>query len=488
MPQSVPYGDAFLVQTPKLDEFSNRLYAEQKQRELNRQRENAALDEEFSKNLATIRDADIPDLTKSYSDWKMATQQMMKQKGGISPTQQMEVLRKKADMYKLINESKAEKENEKVLGKAIMADKTGIYDDKAHARLRAKLGLPLSQQADYTEIGDDGKPVSMDLRDDHTYLYKLGTTDFSKIQKLAEGSKRPLNQLPAEVDPNDPMKQIIKGYEGGNNPYDYYNTLLSGIAGQKANKDFVLKTNLDYTPEKVKSLEDAYNKLVADPKYQKIYGLSGSNQFPASAYNTDVGNAARIKAMEYALNNPPIEKVTRVTNQAKVMATRFNQQQFMEALRQNNRVALAGMRRNWQVLDQQAQNDILDGVVNDYVKNPTQIPEDILNSYKKTDDKGHKVDFESVKVSPDGTKVQMIVKDSKGNADPTFSAEASIADLKERTRKKIETAQTNTHVAVPAQSQSTYTNIQPGTHNGKKVTIGYKNGKWYDTKTGQEIK
>lgn len=33
-----------------------------------------------------------------------------------------------------------------------------------------------------------------------------------------------------------------------------------------------------------------------------------------------------------------------------------------------------------------------------------------------------------------------------------------------------------------------YSNVTQGTYNGKKVTIGQKNGKWYDIKTGQELK
>ena len=33
-----------------------------------------------------------------------------------------------------------------------------------------------------------------------------------------------------------------------------------------------------------------------------------------------------------------------------------------------------------------------------------------------------------------------------------------------------------------------YTNQQPATYNGKKITVGVKNGKWYNTQTGEEIK
>lgn len=38
------------------------------------------------------------------------------------------------------------------------------------------------------------------------------------------------------------------------------------------------------------------------------------------------------------------------------------------------------------------------------------------------------------------------------------------------------------------QAQGGYSDLQSGTYNGKKVTIGKKGDKWYNTKTGEEIK
>lgn len=90
-----PYGNDFLVDTPALDRLHQNLYLEQKNRELQRQREVAALDDEYSRNVSQIKDADVDDLTKAYSDYKQSTQQAMKQKGGTSPQQQLELLRKK---------------------------------------------------------------------------------------------------------------------------------------------------------------------------------------------------------------------------------------------------------------------------------------------------------------------------------------------------------------------------------------------------------
>lgn len=35
---------------------------------------------------------------------------------------------------------------------------------------------------------------------------------------------------------------------------------------------------------------------------------------------------------------------------------------------------------------------------------------------------------------------------------------------------------------------STYSNVQPATYNGKKITVGVRDGRWYNTATGEEIK
>ena len=79
-PFPIPTGEAFLVKTPYLDKIADRLYAEQKQRELTQQNEAKLLDTEFSKNVSKLRDADIPEYTKKYQDYKNAKINLLKGK------------------------------------------------------------------------------------------------------------------------------------------------------------------------------------------------------------------------------------------------------------------------------------------------------------------------------------------------------------------------------------------------------------------------
>jgi hypothetical protein len=107
-----PFGDIFYPNTSATDRLSQRLYIEQKQREARNEQMNAALDNEFSKNLSGIRDVDVPDLTRLYNDWKTANINSMKQRDGVNPEQQMDLLRKKAAVYSLLSRSKSVKEYE----------------------------------------------------------------------------------------------------------------------------------------------------------------------------------------------------------------------------------------------------------------------------------------------------------------------------------------------------------------------------------------
>lgn len=363
-----PYGNDFLVDTPALDRLHQNLYLEQKNRELQRQREVAALDDEYSRNVSQIKDADVDDLTKAYSDYKQSTQQAMKQKGGTSPQQQLELLRKKAAMYKLIQESKAEKENIALLGKAIRSDAKGIYDEKAAARLAARLKTPTSKYGTYAEIGADGKPVPVDLRDENGYLYKLGVSDFSKDFEAARGKDRDLTPDDKVADPKDPLNFVVKQYKGKNSPIEFYNTLLPRIAGSKEQKDFVLRTELEYPPEKAAALEARYKQLTSDPSYRKRYGLKDGDEIPLSSYDSPVARAVRLKAMEHAVNSPIIEKVEKIVpNKSALMDRTENFKKVMQAQGFENAKVIAAIRNSYSNMNYENRRAAVGGDVDAFI-------------------------------------------------------------------------------------------------------------------------
>src|SRR4051812_7401356 len=101
-----PSGDAFIISTPHIDQLANRVYQEEQQDKLYRRQQDKMLDDEFARNLSGIRDADISDLTKAYGDFKLAHIALQKKRHGATPQDQLDLLRKKAGVYDIINKSK----------------------------------------------------------------------------------------------------------------------------------------------------------------------------------------------------------------------------------------------------------------------------------------------------------------------------------------------------------------------------------------------
>jgi len=215
------------------------------------------------------------------------------------------------------------------------------------------------------------------------------------------------------------------------------------------------ENSYSFREEVKKEFSDPVKRVEMAKTFKQINGVD-----PASM--DDYAFAYKMQELQ-----PVVRKVKQIDNKEAVMDKAANialsRQKIMEAIKQGNRKELVGIRRAFQVADQVRQDEILDDVIVGYKENPNAIPEDIKDEFKKRNDKGHSVDFNEVKFSPDGTKVQFLYKDEKGNVMPEFSAEATVSDIKERTRKKIETAQTDV-TATPKTNPTT----------GKKETIAEK--------------
>lgn len=73
MPQNFPAtGNAYLFNTPKSDRVGDLLLQQQRQRDFEAQRQNQLLDAQFSRNASGMKDADIPELTQKWGDYKQS--------------------------------------------------------------------------------------------------------------------------------------------------------------------------------------------------------------------------------------------------------------------------------------------------------------------------------------------------------------------------------------------------------------------------------
>lgn len=322
-----PFGNSFLVDTPALDQLEQRLFAEQKQREAQRQRDITALDDEFSKNVTNIRDADVDDLTKAYQDYKAGTQALMKIKGGVSPQQQMEVLRKKADMYKLINESKAEREREEMMGKRY-STKPDDFNDDAAELLIAGRNLPVSKKRAYTT--KDGKIV--DLTNPENLLWQ-DKTNWQPILQKAGGTPTLRGKVVEKELPGGLETEQV-AYKAGNDPMEYYTSIVGAMNTPRAAQS--LASRYKFSPEEAQDIAIKYDALSKTPEFINAYG---EIKFPESANITEGTRTAKLLAMVNALNNPPSPIKKNVKSLAAVTADRQRFQIEQQARAQTNKQA-----------------------------------------------------------------------------------------------------------------------------------------------------
>lgn len=280
-----PYGNVFLVDTPALDQLSNRLYQEERQREMLRYQENKNLDEEFSRNLAGIRDADIGLLTQKYGDFKQAYTNSLKKKGGVSPQEQLELLRKKADVYDVINKSKSLKERHLGIGKKILNDPKRLFADDAQQRMIALNRIPIDQ---YNEDAEN------DL------MYKYSDPNFDKDLVAARGKLEPRELLVGQSK-RDPMSDEFEVYGNvGSSPNTFFDNLFKGKVAKNTARGFAGLVNNNYDDDQFNDLQTKYYAKINDPKFKAIYGEV--KPFPESAMKTELGRAAAIQTMEEYVN------------------------------------------------------------------------------------------------------------------------------------------------------------------------------------------
>lgn len=301
MQNGIASGNAFLVETPALDRLHNQLYQEERQRDAERRQEMTSLDKLVSNEVGKMRSADTEEFLGQYEKYKTLKKQLLNPK--TSPKNQLEYNKvnqqaniEYAKAMQMAQQSSELKDQFKTLASQRAKDPNS-FDDNFLDMYSTAMNTPLSKLEAHPKYGN--------LADINTYAYKGGNTDFSKQFKAAEGSPRDLNETFVGADPNDKFKNLYKTYKGANNPYDYYNTLIQGVVGSQRTRDFPIQNK--YTPDQEAAIESQFNKLISDPNYKKVYGITNQD-FPVSAYNTEVGRTARLKSMEYAINNPPTEK------------------------------------------------------------------------------------------------------------------------------------------------------------------------------------
>lgn len=330
-----PRGEAHIIDTPYLDRLSQQLFAEQKQRQIMRQQRQQAMDDEFAKNVANVRDADVDDITNAYGEWKLMNQELMKKKGGINPQDQLALLRSKANVMKSINASAAERKREDEMAKAMM-NKPEDYEDDAYELMIKKRRLPISVGFQETIKTPEGTETIRDLADLNTYKYKGTDFDFQKTQKEAEGQLKDI--LGEETLTPDGFTYTTPVTQFGNTPAQYKESLLGSMALRKAG-DAAERLWSKIPKETVAEIDRLYREIPKD-KLKKM----GLNEFQDLKVNNPENAAeqyATHMAKLYAINSEPKEgkPVTR-RNEPAYLKAQLDKEKEMAALRHGYAVAL----------------------------------------------------------------------------------------------------------------------------------------------------
>lgn len=290
---TLPYGNAFIVNTPSLDRYGLQLYQEQRQKEAEAAQENKILDQNMQSELGKIRSADTPEFIEQYQKYKDIKKQLYNPKiqrnateiNKISQAANVEL----AKAMQVANGSIEYKEKLKQL-QTERARNPIYFNDDFQQRYEAAQNTPLSKLEKHPTYGD--------LSNMDNFYYKGNVTNLQPILDKAKGQLKEIGE--PKINENfSPTEREITKYKGLNSPRDYYNLVIGSLRGSRAQKDLLASYN--FTPEEAQSIISEYNdKVKNNPDYKAAYGDTALN-FPDSADYSDVGQVTKLLAMEHGI-------------------------------------------------------------------------------------------------------------------------------------------------------------------------------------------
>lgn len=148
-------------------------------------------------------------------------------------------------------------------------------------------------------------------------------------------------------------------------------------------------------------------------------------------------------AYQLSIMQPSVVKSKPVDNKDAIMTRRQKYAIQIQNMITNRAYGLKHLSREFQVKDQIAQDEMVEGVVDGYVASGVVDP-DIIRDYEKKDDKGA-VPISKVVISPDGEIFDFIVEDKNGKVSDHYSTKGIPRKIiSAKTRKLLETPTTST--------------------------------------------
>jgi hypothetical protein len=318
------FGDIYTPTTAYTDKLIGRLDAEAAaNRKADRDAQDAAnkaLDDNYAKSIVGVKEADIPELTQAYSDYKTAAKNVIAKKDRASIEEQQDVLRKQAAYMQKAAGSVDQKNEEKA--NYISANKNAnahTYD--AIQKLAEINKIPTSQLADYyknnaytDEKGNTVIPTSV------TDLVQFKGSTKSLQPLVDKAIKNTVPTYETIVDPNNPTISKQVKVQSLKSPSAAFQSLYTDIIGSGSKG--VHDAGVLFTP-------DAATKMVINQKYQDLVNTPGmakrmGNGNPNAVILPDdsqldaTGIAAKYRIMQEHINQQPI--VTELPKETQTIA------------------------------------------------------------------------------------------------------------------------------------------------------------------------
>lgn len=286
---SAPYGDITIFNTPKTDRFIAQHQLEERQAELQRQKEIDEADKQLTSHLGNVLNPDIPDIVNGWQEYKNAKKQLLfdnklQKDPNAYAQKQVEVNTKLANVLNTIGTSSQRKQ---ALNDQLKLARTAPQkmEDNAAQRIMMGMNTPSS--------------FAMQNPDFDNHTWQGPDEDFTKVFNDAKGKERVLKTNKTPMGKNG-EQLAIENISGFNDPSAYMASLNAKNNDRKHAMN-ASKVFANMSDEEKQRINEHYAAL---PKERfENWGMKEKPDLEPADPNDPVQALHSIQAKAYALTS-----------------------------------------------------------------------------------------------------------------------------------------------------------------------------------------
>lgn len=366
----IPFGNAFLVSTPRLDDLQNKVYAQQRYRQQQQATESKAMDEMMSKELAKVRSVDAADIANQYNQMKQTGKRLYFDPSVTGNAQKYNEFQTMHNMQyaKLMSDIRASQEQNDAAKEIAKEHFKNPYDFDPNAKeiMTLHMNTPLSELKN-TKYGD--------LTNLWGALKKTPNFDFQKVQDAATGQPRETYSEQVPYDKEGLQSSIVK-YKFGKTPAEYKASILGAIAGQQIANDKAVQLWRSIPQSEKDKVQSAFSQI-PNSKWLQM-GAKGPQDLEPGNPDSEAEQYASYLAKKHAIEANPEKNIDKpFTNVSAEMKAKQQDALALEKYRQSGRIDLAELKQRLKDKSADQQNSLIgqyfDVMHQEAVKRPNNI-------------------------------------------------------------------------------------------------------------------